>query len=243
MNLARLTHGHTVLEDLAVVTWAVPPAALQDLLPPQVEARRFDLPDAPGVALASLVAYRYRGFRFRGAPFASITATQVHLRAHVRLGGEDGVWFFSTSLDHPLARLPRTLWAMPWHRDAIRDEATWGDDGGLERLEVAVDGEREVEVVLAGRPAEPLSEDVGEALVHPPVGWWHRTRGSRLGCLRVGHTEAVADPVGVHVARCATFEQLGLVEPGALPVSALVAHRAAFEVHTPPRAIRSNASS
>lgn len=241
MSLARLAHGHTLLEDLAVVTWAVPLPALTSLLPAEVEARAFSLPGHGGqgdeVGLASLVAYRYRDFRFRGLPFARVAARQVHVRAHVRLGGEDGVWFFSTSLDHPYVFLPKGLWAMPWHRDRIQEDAAWEGEV-LQREEVVVAGPRAVRLRLGGPAEGPgLPPGLVQEVVHPVVGWWHRTRGARLGCLRVGHTTAEPSPIGVQEASCALLEGLGLVEQSARPVSALAARTAAIEVHTPPRRV------
>ena len=242
MSLARLAHGHTLLEDLAVVTWAVPLPALASLLPAEVSPRSFTLSrhgdEGSGeVGLASLVAYRYRNFRFRGLPFARVAARQVHVRAHVQLGGEDGVWFFSTSLDHPFVFLPKGLWAMPWHRDRIQEEAVWEGEV-LQREEVAVEGTRALRLRLGGPAAGPLlAHDLVHEVVHPAVGWWQRTRGAGLGCLRVGHTTAEPSPVGVQEASCALLEGLGLVEPGAWPLNALAARSAAIEVHTPPRRV------
>jgi hypothetical protein len=237
VTLARLAHGQTLLEDLAVVTWAVPVEALARRLPGQVEARTFSLPGGKQVGLASLVAYRYRDFRFRGLPVARVAARQVHVRAHVRLRGEDGVWFFSTSLDHPFVFLPKGLWAMPWQRDRIVAAAEW-EGGHLVAEEVVVEGPRAVHLRLGGRPEGPgLPADLVQEVVHPSVGWWRRTRGPRLGCLRVGHTRAEPGPVGVQAASCALLEDLELVEPGDAPVSALAARTAAIEVHTPPRRV------
>lgn len=128
----RPWHCVTVLEDFAIVSYDIDLAALKRVLPPQTPPTVFNIAGRDR-GLVSAVIFRDRDFHFRGMPWPRMNCGQVNYRAYVARGCDSGVWFFGTSLDHWLTGIPRSLWAMPWHREPISVTSSW-NGGVLERL-------------------------------------------------------------------------------------------------------------
>lgn len=236
----RWCHAATILEDFALITWAVDPAKLEPLLPSGF------VPDVRnGRSLVSMVPFVDRRFHFRFAPFAPVSCGQVNYRAYVRRGEETGVWFFGTSLDSIFVLLPRVAWRMPWHRDRLRFTSTWDDAAGCSRWRLQASGGwggASVSLRGTGRPLPglPSFAEVGEAsriLLDPFVGWYARRDGSGVGRYSVWHEPLQLEEVIVEEARCDVFTDLGLIEPDEMPLRAGVQRRVAFDVHTPPRRV------
>jgi uncharacterized protein YqjF (DUF2071 family) len=229
----RPWHAFTWLDHLAIVTFTVDAERLDDLLPPGFVAERFDDDDARPTGLVSAVSCLDRNFHFRGCPPVTMTAGQIDYRTYVvHDDGERGVWFFGASLDSPLGRVARHLWSMPWHRERITIEADWDGDT-LASMRVAARGhwcDADVELVDGATTSATMPASVTD----PLVGWYAR-RGRPVRRYRVWHEPLDARPVTARVARYQVFEELGLVERGQAPRSALVQRELALDVETPPR--------
>ncbi|MBG0824364.1 DUF2071 domain-containing protein [Planomonospora sp. ID91781] len=234
----RWYHAATELDDFAIVSYRVPAEALARLLPGGFAPVEFAFAGGRA-ALVSAVAFRDRDFHFRFCPPAAIDCGQINYRAYVTAGGEQGVWFFGTSLDHPLAVVPRWLWGMPWHRSRIEITADWeaaparwrlsGDDARCEAAEPPVQPSR-----LDGFTGEAHWM---ETLTHPTRGWYRR-RDGRVGTYGIWHPPMRPRHLAVasaESARFGVFERLGLTAPGAEPHSILAQRRIHFDIHTPPR--------
>jgi hypothetical protein len=241
----RWYHASTTLEDFAVVTFRVGVDQLVRHVPSRFEPRSFTFSDGSIGALVSVVAFVERDFAFRFAPFIRVSGALVDYRAYGSVDGEPGVFVFATSLDHPFVVVPRRLWRMPWSREPVRIDASWGGSGGV-RFEVTTDGAGGLTLVLAGRgrPVGALDgfADGDEALAvltHPMAGWYGDDDDLRR--YSVWHDVLVAEEASIESCRIPQFADLGLidaVDAGPVAHSALLVERATFDVHTPPRRVR-----
>ena len=210
-----------LLEDFAIINWAVDPSRVQPHLPPGFEPE-----ERSGTACVAMVAFRNHGFHFRAAPFARLSCGQADYRTFVRHGGERGVWFFGGSLSSRLVKVATSLWKMPWHHDSI-DIATSsaGDTGSQWRLAASGDwGAATVALTTTGHAFDETT---------PLVGWYPRTDGG-VGRYSVWHEPLQLREAAVDLATCDVFERLGLIDKGQQPTGAGVQRSVPFDVHTPP---------
>ncbi|MEA2518601.1 MAG: hypothetical protein QOF49_681 [Chloroflexota bacterium] len=231
----------TTLVDFALVTFDVTPAALAAVLPVGLRPDTRVLDDGRTRGFVSAVSFRDVDFRFAIAPVVRVSFFQTNYRAYV-IGpaGEHAVQFFETTLDSPLAALPRRLWGMPWHRGRTSIEASWtGAACRSYRHRCASDRAR-ADVALTGTdvPMGRLDgfrdlDDAALFLTHPLDGFFVRPDG-RLGRYSVWHPR-LRPTVGVaQHARYDVFERLGLVSRDATPHSVLLQRRVDFDVLLPP---------
>jgi uncharacterized protein YqjF (DUF2071 family) len=231
----------TTLRYFALVTFTVDPARLIEALPAALtpETRRLD--DGREVAFVSAVSFRDVDFRFVLAPRIRASFFQTNYRAYVH--GPDGraVFFFGTTLDSRLVAIPRLMWQMPWHGGRTRLEARWADDGRCAAYRHGCTGRwgaADAEVEGTGEPAGRLdgfvdADDTAFVLTHPLDGYFLGRDGS-LGRYAVWH-ERLRPQLGIaRTARYAVFEDLGLVDPGAMPHSVLLQRAVDFDVLLPP---------
>ncbi|SDG47330.1 hypothetical protein SAMN05421505_104274 [Sinosporangium album] len=233
----RWHHAQTELDDFAIVSYRVPADALARYLPSGFIPMKFAFDDGEG-ALVSAVAFRDRDFHFRFCPPAAITCGQINYRAYVTAYGKPGVWFFGTSLDHPLVVLPRHLWGMPWSRERIRIEAEWDDTPPRWRL---LAGDTTCEAAELPEPPR-LDGFTGEShwmelLTHPTQGWYRR-RNEQVGTYSIWHPPMRPRYFAADSATFPVFERLGLITSEISPHSILIQPRLHFDIHTPPRRFR-----
>lgn len=243
----RWCHSSSWLDDLAIVSWSLPPGRLAAVLPPGFEPISWPNTSGEARSLISCVAFRDRDFRFRFWPWTQVRCGQVNYRAYVRYRGQTGVWFFRTSLDSPLVVVPSRLWRMPWHRDQVTVSASWQGER-LQSYRVTGAGPSgALEVHLTGTGAAPGSHpipalaltesaDISDLYTDPVRGWFRRTDGG-VGAYSVWHQRMRMVPAAVESARCSLFEHLGLIDAGDGPLDARVIRAVRFEVHTPPRRV------
>ena len=232
----------TTLEDFALVTFDVDPDRLAAALPPEVTPEIRTLDDGRRRGFVSAVSFRDVDFRFAIAPWLRVSFFQTNYRAYVTgPDGERSVFFFGTTLDSPLAALPRHVWWMPWRRGATRIDAEWDEDGRCVSYHHSCReawGAASVEIEGTGEPAGRLdgfadAEESALVITHPLDGWFRRPDG-RLGRYAVWH-ERLAPQLGTaDRARYAVFERLGLVEEDQAPHSVLLQRAIEFDVHLPP---------
>ena len=188
------------------------------------------------------MSFRDVDFRFAIAPVMRVSFFQTNYRAYV-IGPDDerAVYFFGTTLDSPLAAVPRHVWWMPWHRGATRIDAEWDADGRcVSYVHACRDGWGAAIVELEGS-AEPVgrldgfadADDAALVLTHPLDGWFRRPDG-RLGRYEVWHERLMPQLGTAHRARYAVFERLGLVAEDQPAHSVLLQRAVEFDVHLPP---------
>jgi hypothetical protein len=223
------------MADFAIVTYAVDPERVAALLPHTFEPETFTLDNGSHVVFVSAVSFRAESIAF-GALRVPLGFVQVNYRAYVRRHGERCVWFFGTTVSSPLVNIPRALLGAPWRRVRSTLNATW--DGGRcadYALQSRGDwGGADVECVGSGAPVDRLDgfHDLDETLAvlgSPLAGFFLRSNGSLIE-LRVRHATLEPQVGTVRVARYAAFEEIGLVEAGAQPHSALLQRWAPFEI-------------
>jgi hypothetical protein len=230
----RALRCHATIEDMAVVTWAVPPANLADRLPPQFTVPTWSTPFGDR-ALLSTVAYRYRNLWFRGAPYLPLRAVQVHHRLHVERKGQPGVWFLGTWMDNPRANWPRRLWGMPWWRAEIGLLATWEAGRLVDHRTVVGEGTGQGALHLeAPDDDDRVPPAIADLVVNPDQGWWKRVAGPHLGGLAVGHRPQKGHQAKVVTAQFLPLVQQGYVSEQARPWFARVVHHFELAVGTPP---------
>ncbi|MEV8638136.1 DUF2071 domain-containing protein [Streptosporangium sp. NPDC051023] len=231
----RWYHAQTELDDFAIVSYRVPTGTLAGLLPEGFAPAEFAFADGGPAALVSAVAFRDRDFHFRFCPPMAIGCGQINYRAYVTAGSVQGVWFFGTSLDHPLAAVPRWLWGMPWRRTRIEIDADW--EAAPVRWSLAA-GDAHCEAEELDAPPAQLDGFTGEEhwkamLTHPTIGWYRR-RDGRIGSYSVWHPPMAPRHLTALSARFGVFERLGLTAPESVPHSILAQRTLHFDIHTPP---------
>ncbi|RVX40621.1 hypothetical protein EDD27_3037 [Nonomuraea polychroma] len=234
----RWHHAQTDLDDFAIVSYRVDADAVARLLPEGFAPMKMDFADGPGT-LISAVAFKDRNFHFRFLPQVSIDCGQINYRAYVTAYGMTGVWFFGTSLDHPVVAIPQHLWGMPWRRDRIRIEADW--DGSPARWLLDA-GDAYCDAAELPQPLSLLDGFTGESdwlerLTHPTLGWYRR-RGGNLGVYSIWHPVMRPRYLAAASTSFPVFERLGLITPSTPPHSILGQARLRFDIHTPPRRFR-----
>ena len=241
---SRWYHSSSWLDDLAIVSWAVPPDRLSAQLPPGFDPIVWSGPSGDPRSMISCVAFLDRDFRFQFWPWTQVRCGQVNYRAYVRHRGKAGVWFFGTSLDSSLVAIPRRLWRMPWHRDQVDVRAHWRRQR-LDRYQARGSGPwAALQLDLTGAGEAPgihpipslgmtANAEISTIYTDPVQGWFRRTDG-KIGAYSVWHPRMRMVPARVGTARCSLFERLGLIAAGAPPVDARVIREVRFEVHTPP---------
>jgi len=98
--------------ELLFLHWTMPPAALRDLIPAQVELDLWD-----GLAYVGVVPFRMEKIRPSWLPGAfAMDFLEVNLRTYVHFNGRPGVWFFSLEASSWLAvQAARAGWSLPYH--------------------------------------------------------------------------------------------------------------------------------
>ncbi|WP_327582048.1 DUF2071 domain-containing protein [Nonomuraea sp. NBC_00507] len=237
----RWHHAQTDLDDFSIISYRVDADAVARHLPEGFAPMKMDFDDGPGT-LISAVAFKDRDFHFRFLPQMSIDCGQINYRAYVTAYGKTGVWFFGTSLDHPVVAIPQHLWGMPWRRDRIRIEADWDGTPARWRLDA---GDASCDATELPQPLSLLDGFTGEPdwlerLTHPTLGWYRR-RGGKLGVYSIWHPVMRPRYLAAASASFPAFERLGLITPGTPPHSILGQRRLPFDIHTPPRRFRPEA--
>jgi len=237
----RPWHAGTALDDFSIISYVVDPERLESLLPPGMEAHRFEIGGGEH-ALVSAVAFLDRDFRFRGFPWITLSCGQVNYRAYVRFRGQAGVWFFGTSLDSWLVAIPRVVWAMPWHHDRVRIDAERSRYGYARWVLTSSGdwGRASADVRDATRAADFIwldSPDDRPTIVDPVFGWYRRRDGG-VGSYSVWHRPLDLCEAATVSARFSVFEELGLIGPDSEPISAALQTTTTFDVHTPPQRVR-----
>jgi Uncharacterized conserved protein (COG2071) len=230
----------TTLEDIAIVTFDVDPAALAVFLPSWLEPDVYTLADGRQRALVSAVTFRDIDFRFRLAPFVRLGMVQTNYRAYVRAGDQRAVWFFGSTLSSPIVEVPRLLWKMPWTKASATLDATWDATACASWRSRAVGEWGGYDIELAGTP-EPMGRlggfadelEVARVLTHPMAGYYRRIDSGIAG-YHVWHPPM--HPTRGHAirARYDALERLGLVAPDQAPHSVLLERRSDFRIYLPP---------
>jgi hypothetical protein len=239
----RWLDATTILQDFALVTFDVDPAALIRLLPPSLTPEVRTLDDGRQRAFISAVSFRDVDFRFALAPRLRASFFQTNYRAYVR-GADDrqSVYFFGTTLDSPFVVMPARMWGMPWHPGRTSIRATWAADGACTSYRHTCRarwGDADVDLVGSGERPGRLdgfadAEDAAHILTHPLDGWFSRPDG-RLGRYAVWHERMRLTVASANRARYAVFEDLGLVTAETRPHSVLLTPAIEFDVLLPPR--------
>jgi hypothetical protein len=223
------------LLDVAIVSFAVDPAAMQALLPPGLDADPTLTPD--GRALVSTVSFVADDLRLSGLRALRLRCGHVDYRGYVRAGEERGVWFFGAAMDSRLAGVVRSVWHMPWHRAAVT--LTAGHDG---HYDLAVrDGVADAQVRANGHAGQgpAAAVDGSGRIVNPCVGWFRGRRG-RVHRYEVSHEPLTPHPIVAGRADVGLFRDLGLTKAGAEPHSMLRVPDFDIRIALPPRPAGTN---
>lgn len=236
----RLGDVSSDMVGFAITTWDVAPAVLAKHLPPDIAPERFRL-GGEERAFVSAVTFSNTNFYVGFAPFVKLSCAQTNYRAYVTRGGSRAVWFFGTSLDSIFVAMPRYVWGLPWHRARVRTAHALGEHLVYDWHAEAPGAEERVRLEGTGEPLAVLPgfDDAAEThrvLTHPTVGYLRRRNG-RLATYGVWHEPLKMEIARPVEARFEMFENLGLVEPGQPPHSALVQRATRFLVFLPPRAV------
>jgi len=237
----------TVLEHFALITYAVPPERVRELIHPAFELRTVEIDGLPN-ALLSVVPFLDRDFGFQNLPSPRFSFGQTNYRIYVRYQGEECAWFLGTTLASRLLIVPRDLWRLPWYSatstfDTVFNAAESRYDRYRLRTESAW-GAADVSLADTGRSVGLLSgfRDLTEqqlVLTHPVAGYFWRTNQT-LGSYRVWHDRMKLTVGSVIVARFGLLERLKIVtaEEMLRPHSVLIQPRIPFQIEVPPREVK-----
>ena len=231
----------TGLRDFALVTYAVCPERLGDLLPDGLEPDVFTLSSGNIVAFVSAAMFYDVGFHPAFAPWPKFSFGQTNYRAYIKRGDSRAVWFFGTALHTPFVLVPRYLWRLPWHYTDIEISSSWQDQH-CESFRYEANGAwGNAQVELAGTPESTGrldgfadEEETALVLTHPLVGYYRRTDGV-VGTYGIWHERLEMQRAVVQSAKFEVFEQLGLISEDTEPHSALIQQSTEFIIYLPPR--------
>jgi Uncharacterized conserved protein (COG2071) len=222
-----------LMQDFAIVTFAVEPNRLAALLPHSFEPDVFTLDSGKEAAFVSAVSFRVDSLSCRGIRIP-LRYVQANYRAYVRRHEERCVWFFGSSVGSPIVAVPRMVVGAPWHFGTSRIAAAWDGErcadyafsnrgswgeaefsgSGSDSLRSRLDGFADLEETLA-------------VLGSPRSGFSLRRDGSLLE-LRVEHDVLQPQLGAARDARFAVFKDLNLIAPQAIPHSVLLQRETTF---------------
>lgn len=237
----KLTDATTLLLDFAIITYAVSPQKLQELLPPSLMPDCFTLQNGQEVAFVSAVPFRDVDFHFHFAPFFKVSMGQTNYRAYVkRKDGTRAVYFFGTTLSGFWVRIPRDWWKLPWKSAQMQFDTTWAGQR-LQHYRLSAQSEwgpAELEMTGTQQAMDKMDgfsdlDETATVLTHPLIGYYHRNDG-RLGSYSVWHARLDLQKAAVQHASFPVFERLGLIDAHSQPHSALVMPQTEFIVQLPP---------
>ena len=228
----RPGHVLVTVQDLLIVTWDVPEAALRNLLPPSVRPWSHQ-----GRARLSAVLFRNRDLRpaWPGAP--RFGCCQVNLRTYLvdpRTGGAGAVFFHALCLaSKPLARLSSAITGVPFRHLAFDIEAESSSDG-LRWRAVSPDGA----VRGVAREAEPAmlpDADTLDLLTNVHTGFVARGPGDPLRTWSIWHRSQSVRTLAIEEMHLRPLAELQL--PLGAPEWAWYVDSIDYEVYLPARRV------
>ena len=124
-------------EDLLFAHWRVDPAALRDVVPPQLPIDTFD-----GSAWIGVTPFRVTGMRARLTPPLPGTSRfpEINVRTYTTIDDRPGIWFISLDTSNrPAVGTARRVYRLPYFRSRI-DVERRGDRIGFRSERVSADG-------------------------------------------------------------------------------------------------------
>jgi len=223
------------LDNLSVVTWAIPPSRLASRLPAPLAAETITIDGQPR-ALVSAVTFCNHDFRPTWLPLPGLTLGQTNYRVYVRCpasaGAERGVFFLGTTIDTAFASIPRRLWSMPWRRARYRFGPGWVSAAGEWPLRLRLEARRPGTPALPGFPDEATALGI---LTQPWVGFY--ARGGGLGRYTIWHAPYECHTATLTEAHFPLLDTLGVVPLAEQqsPHSVLLTPRTRYNIYLPPR--------
>ena len=179
--------------NLVLVTYAVPPAALQPLLPPSCEPDLID-----GQAFVSLVAFDFLDTRVLGVRWPGfVNFPEINLRFYVKREGKRGVSFVRELVPSRLiAWIALALYNEPYRRAAMRSQVR--DEAGRRHIEHEVDwrgrGHR-IRASGALPPYRPSADSLEHFFKEHDLGYGRTRRGALLTyAVEHPHWDVLGDP-------------------------------------------------
>lgn len=238
----------STLLHFALINYALPKARLLPHIPKdRFEIAQFPIGGRP-MAMLSVVPFWAADFRFvKLAPFLRFQFGQTNHRVYVtdRRTGEPAVWFFGTTLESWLVRVPRFLWKLPWHDAGYRFDCVYdATRSSYSKFEVEIESEwcaGTIALEDSGRPASLQEgfaslDDQKLMLTHPVAGYYRR-RDGRLGSYSVWHDEIPLTSAVPRHLHFSLYERLGLLSQEEMdrPHSVFLCPAIEFDIHLPPR--------
>ena len=203
--------------DLAFLHWPVPAAALQPLLP-----RDLEIDEHSGTAWLGVVPFRMRGVRARFLPPlpGSGAFAELNVRTYVRHRGIAGVWFFSLDAASRLAvRAARASFRLPYFDASMRCERH--GEGVHYHSERTHTGAPSAVFAAHWWPTAPASVPHGDTLAHWLVERYALFTAAKDGSVRIGHVHHEPwrlAPAEVVLQRCDMTRLCGVELHGAPPL-------------------------
>ena len=237
----RYTDATTQLLDFAIITYAVDPKRLREILPKSLTPDCFTLDDGREVAFVSAVPFRDVDFHFHFAPFITVSMGQTNYRAYVRRpDGQRVVYFFGTTLSGFWIRIPRDLWKLPWKTAKMQFDTQWAEDRLISYTLKTQSDWGPSNLVMKGNEQDMgrldgfVDEDeTATVLTHPLIGYYYRNDGT-IGSYHVWHERLALKRAHVEKASFPVFERLGLIDEQTKIHSALVMPKTEFVICLPP---------
>lgn len=229
------------VRDFALVTYRVPPARLQGLVPTWLQPQTVDDPSGRTWALVSASSFLNDDLGWAGGPSPRICAHQATFRTYVRRGDDVGAYFFSSYLGTTTSTLLQRLGLADSRRATFHVDVERTPDGAYRtyRSEMDADDGRAVLHVTATEPppATPpfaSGDDHVRFITHRLHGWSTTLAGVVVDA-QVEHPEMAAYGGRLLEGRFPALDRLGLVPfaEQADPYSVLVSPGTRFELLAP----------
>ncbi|MAY80508.1 MAG: hypothetical protein CL930_06940 [Deltaproteobacteria bacterium] len=165
-------------ERLCLVTYAVDPARLEPLLPPDLQLDTRD-----GKAFVSLVAFDFLDTRVLGVPWPGYrNFPEVNLRFYVRHGDQRGVVFIREYVPKKLiAWLARGLYNEPYKAAPMRSTWSENEQGAEIAHELIVGGQAHtLKMSLGATATTPPEDSTAHFFKEHSWGFGHSHRGNLL---------------------------------------------------------------
>lgn len=178
--------------NLALLTYAVPPAVLQPFVPPMCE-----LDTINGNAFVSLVAFDFLDTRVCGIRWPGfVNFSEINLRFYVRHRGVRGVAFVREFVPpQAVATLARAIYNEPYRAAPMTSRVQSSDDGIIVDHTLTLDGETHSLRISADAATVRPAEDSIEHFFKEHDWGFGTSRGGRLIRYRVEHPTWDIHPV------------------------------------------------
>ncbi len=239
---------NTRLEHFAIISYKVPIAKIQHLIPKPFKLWSFN-ENGVEYALISAVPFKDKDFSFyRIAKFIKFNFFQTNFRTYIidEKDNSNSAWFFGTTLGSFTSVVPEKIWGMPWKKGRYKFEFKLKGDNYLKyRMSFeSKQGNGIVDIKSSGKKMPLLKgfdtlEQQIHILTHPVVGYYKLNK-KEFGTYEIWHPKIQLKEGVANELYFQFFEKLGFLTKIEMqnPHSVLLTPEIEFDILLPPRKMK-----